>query len=371
MSRSDKAKGLFSFSFGLGVESLEVVMNKAIRAIQVESNYKCTVQLLGLLINLALHPKNAKIMSDNGRVSSLLDRAIKGPCDLTAALAVKLIRNLCLNCNSNLNQLYDYVDTICNKIFNMNKKDDLKNDVYQTFIIESLGTLSTLIGDHQQVDWFTLYNQCNMWRWMCNMLKGRCEDDLVLEIILFISTIAYNESVAQSLLQQSDFIPLILQVTQSRHEDDEFILQSAFVIAVLLQHDSVRRNVDQRIIAFITELIDDKNEQIKCISRTVLESLTESNPQLEKQIQLEKFHSYNRHWIEAQADQADSPGEEDDDDSSQPFYMLNQADGLNSSLDSVVDSNVSATPSAWDPMFRSTDSRAKSASRPVTGYKRR
>lgn len=372
MSRSDKAKGLFSFSFGLGVESLQVVMNKTIKAIQIQSNYKCTIQLLGLLINLSLHPKNAKIMSDNNRVSSLLDRTFNGPCDLTAALTIKLIRNLCLNCNRNLNQLYDYVDIICDKIFICNKKDDIKTDIYQTFIIESLGTLSTLIDNHhQQINWFSLYNQYNMCTWMCNMLKGRCEDDLVLEILLFISTIAYNESVAQSFLQQDDFIPLILQVTQSRHEDDEFILQSAFIFAVILQHDSIRSNIDQRIIAFITQLIDDKNEQIKCISRTILQLLSESNPQLEKQIRLEKFYSYNRHWIEAQTDQVDSPGEEDDDDSSQPFYMLNQADGLNSSLDSVVDSNVSATPSAWDPMFRSTDSRAKSASRPVTGYKRR
>ena len=370
MSRSDKAKGLFSFSFGLGVESLDVVMNKTLKAIQPNSNYKCINQLLALLINLALHPKNAKKISEHKRISSLLERAMNGPSDLTAVLTLKLVRNVALNCVDIRSQLYDFVHPLCNKVFLLDNRSESKSDLHQTYIIECMGILSTLVAD-EKIPWNQLFNEYNIWNWMSERLKSRTEDDLVLEVILFISTIAYNELVAQTLIGQSEFIPLLLKVVQSRHEDDEFVLQTAFVFAVVLQHDSIRKNVDHRIVNFVTELMDDKNAEIRTVSRTILESLTESNPRLEKQIQLEKFHLNNRHWIEAQTDQfGDSNGEEDEDDSSQPFYML-KADGLNSSLDSVVDSNLSATPSAWDPMFRSMESRTKSASRPLTGYKRR
>lgn len=369
MSRSDKAKGLFSFSFGLGVESLDVVMNKTLKAIQPNSNYKCTTQLLALLINLALHPKNAKKISDHKYISNLLNRSINGPSDLTAVLTLKLIRNLALNCTDVRSQLHDYVHPLCNKIFHKNSASESKSDLHQTYLIECMGILSTLVTD-DEVPWNDLLEQYNIWQWMCEQLKSHSEDDLILEIIMLISTISYSETVAQTLLQQSEFIPLLLKVVQSRHEDDEFVLQTLFIFAVLLQHDSIRKDIDDRIINFVTELMDDKNTEIRIISRTILESLTESNPRLEKQVQLEKFHSNNRHWIEAQADQDDSNCEEDEDDSSQPFYML-KADGLNSSLDSVIDSNLSATPSAWDPMFKSVESRTKSASRPLTGYKRR
>ena len=50
------------------------------------------------------------------------------------------------------------------------------------------------------------------------------EDDLILEIVVFIGTCASDESAA-SFLCKSDVLPSLIQLLKDKQEDDEIVLQ--------------------------------------------------------------------------------------------------------------------------------------------------
>ena len=64
---------------------------------------------------------------------------------------------------------------------------------------------------------------------MVNWMRGRLmpnsgEDDLILEIVVFIGTCASDESAAIYLCK-SDMLPSLIDLLKAKQEDDEIVLQ--------------------------------------------------------------------------------------------------------------------------------------------------
>lgn len=404
MSRGRKVRGLFNFSFGHGIDSMDIIMTRVMRTLELSSGSKMShnlMDVMALVINLSLNEKNVKKMCEHGRLEIFLDRVFgEGKTskskDLPSVLTVKLLRNISLFTKDKKDVFEQYVDLICQSVFRedifnnslsskIDLKQSLKSDLEETFVIECLGILGNLINS--SVDWFELIEKYHVWDWSKDRLNPAfgCEDDLILDLIVFLGTCCTQESSAQYLISNNDFFSLLVKLLQAKQEDDEIVLQIVFLFSVLCSHPSTRSKVssDSRVTQYLVELLNDKNCQIRRCCREIFDRLAEGDSALSRKVHLEKFRTHNRKWIEIMENEdaasfEDVVSDEDVftnnqeiDDSEFNLMLKADVDLLNSSSDSMSGSNLS-TPSrmGWDLM--DSDGKLRPVSgRPTTGYKRR
>ena len=82
--------------------------------------------------------------------------------------------------------------------------------------------------------------------WMkTRLLPHTGEDDLILEIVVFIGTCASDESAAIYLCK-SDILPSLIELLKAKQEDDEIVLQVIYVFYQLCSHAASRQYVKVR-----------------------------------------------------------------------------------------------------------------------------
>ena len=418
MSRGGKVRGMFNFSFGLGQESLDMMMGKVVKAIDQHAaghRHANMKEMMALMINLSLCPKNSSKMCDNvANISKLLDivynRSSARDADILSVLMLKLLRNIsyCILSQEGKEEavtcFQKYVPRICELTFETTilkktldeKIDDGRlcveqDDLIDTFVTESLGLLSNMMNV-PTIDWINLFQSYHIWEWAekrMNVESNYCEDDLVLDVVLLLGTAATQESCAHYLLSDPNFLSSLIQLMQAKQDDDEIVLQIVFIISVILSHDSTRKVLitDSRITDYLIDMMQDKNAEIRGLCSLALHAIGDESEELGRKIRMQKFKCHNSKWISMMMSQKDGlnnqleewsgdelAGEENEDegDEDDDFHLFLKPDILNSSLDSLTDSNPS-TPVAWDmnEMFASDGSRSRASARPLTGYKRR
>lgn len=444
----------FNMSYPNGTDSVDLIMSKFMKSISPDtktsriptarsrgaSKSNCMMEMMSLFINLSLDPVIAKKMSQNNRLNLMMDTVYKtGPQEsLSVVLLQKVIRNMTSHDDEEIKQqIIPYVDIICEKIFtssdgssesittsssNMRRKrggssseNILDEDLKESFVIESIGILSNLTNiSKDQLNWYELFQKYQIYEWMEKRIKtGSCsEDDLVLEIIMLISTASFQKDVAQDLVKQN-ILQILSDVISFKQEDDEIVLQVIFTLHVMIRQKDVRKKIssDEKMSEFLLDLLDDKNHQISSLCKVTLEILSESNEDLMKRFRNEKFKIHNKKWIEMKTgiissdihtsddtlnhhdlmshnydyDEDNEDYGDDDNRSVENYNVLTKSDFINSSLDSLEsskNSSVAATPdnqmishlmmtSRPETAFASSSSTQLTSARPQTGYKRR
>lgn len=415
MSHGVRLRGLFNFSFGVGMQSMDIIMNRVMRVIEIkssgESNSLCRnwQEILALAVNLSLNEKNAKKMSEDGRLQVLLEKVfmLKKSCkeaDLLSIYILKILRNMSFFVASEKSDFEEHADAICKAIFledvfrktldqKISSKQSEKEDLEETFVLECLGILSNM-GSVPSVNWIQLYRKYSIWPWMKLRLNlnSSVEDDVVLAMIVFMASSSLEEATASFLSSNKGFFNILLDILRTKQEDDEIVLQTVCLINTMTKHKSSRQAIqaDGRVTQYMTNLMTDKNMDIRSLASETLNLLSENNSSLTKQIRLEKFKNHNKKWIDMMerheaADDGSSYSDDFDGDGSDELFgdhdledddlnIMLKADLLSSSLDSVSDPSLT-TPSrmGWDMndlMDVSPKSRPVST-RPTTSYKRR
>ena len=93
---------------------------------------------------------------------------------------------------------------------------------------------------------FRLLTEFEMVSWMkTRLLPHTGEDDLILEIVVFIGTCASDESAAIYLCK-SDILPSLIELLKAKQEDDEIVLQVIYVFYQLCSHAVSRQFVKVR-----------------------------------------------------------------------------------------------------------------------------
>ena len=91
------------------------------------------------------------------------------------------------------------------------------------FVLECVGILGNLTLP--DLDFTRLLKEFEMVNWMRGrLLPNSGEDDLILEIVVFIGTCASDEAAA-SYLCKSDILPSLIDLLKAKQEDDEIVLQ--------------------------------------------------------------------------------------------------------------------------------------------------
>lgn len=197
----------------------------------------------------------------------------------------------------------------------------------QKFVIECLGILGNL--SVPDLDYSAILNNFNLIPWIVNILiPGKFTDDIVLDAVIFLGTVACDESCAM-ILCKADVILSLIELLKAKQEDDEMVLQIVFVFQQILRNESTRSYMikDTESPAYLIDLMHDKNADIRKVCDYCLDIIAAIDADWAIRIKLEKFRNHNSQWlnmIEANHEDLDDSiffGQMDEDEGGIPPYL--------------------------------------------------
>ena len=138
--------------------------------------------------------------------------------------------------------------------------------------------------------------------------QRQSEDDLVLEVVVFIGTCATDTYAAQYLCK-SNALECLIELLKLKQEDDEIVLQVVYVFHQLCVHEETRKFIiqDTDAVAYIIDLMHDKNPEVQRVCDKTLDIISQYDDSWSERVQREKFKFHNAQWLEIVQNSATAP----------------------------------------------------------------
>ena len=132
-----------------------------------------------------------------------------------------------------------------------------------------------------------------------NNEDGMSEDDLILEVVVFIGTCAADSFAAQYICK-SNTLESLIDLLKAKQEDDEIVLQVVYVFHQLCVHEETRKFVIQNTdaVAYIIDLMHDKNTEVQRVCDKTLDIISQFDDSWSERVMREKFRFHNAQWLE-------------------------------------------------------------------------
>ncbi len=204
---------------------------------------------MALSINLAVNKRNSQLICEGHGLRVLMQRAFH----YQDALIMKMIRNISQHDGPTKALFVEFVGDIADAV----KRADLDE-----FRVECLGILGNL--NLPELDYVRLLEEYELIPWMLERLRpGRSDDDLALEVVVFLGTCAADAAAAR-LVCSEGLLEAVIELLRAKQEDDEMVLQVVYVFHLLCSHEDTRRFILQKTdaVAYLIDLMHDKNSQV-------------------------------------------------------------------------------------------------------------
>jgi len=166
-------------------------------------------ELIALAINLTTNQRNADMLAGDGQLADMIARATK----FGDTLLFKCIRNIAQFNPNSQDVLVAHLENYCIMVQQCGENTDL--------MLELLGTMVYITTD----TWLEAMEKTNFVEFLHNnLVNGFAEDDIVLESVMLIATIARTEAIAQ-VIAQSYLIKMLQDLLGAKQEDDEMVQQ--------------------------------------------------------------------------------------------------------------------------------------------------
>eukprot|EP00118_Oscarella_pearsei_P007155 m.33912 g.33912 ORF g.33912 m.33912 type:complete len:324 (+) comp31926_c0_seq4:1460-2431(+) len=254
ISIDDKCKSMFSYTD---------CVPKIVKLILECPEEKIDLEVIALGINLAANVRNAELMCEGGGHRHLMRRALK----TRDSLLMKMMRVMSNHGGPVKKQFSGYVADLAAII---------KSSADEEQVVECLGILANL--NLPEIDFESLLTEFDLIPYMNSKLHpGMAEDDIVLEVVIFVGTVAQDEGCA-SLLSQSNTIQNLIALLNSKQEDDEVVLQIVYVFYQMAFHKDTRDVIVQQtqVPAYLIDLMHDKNVEIRKVCDSTLDIIAVS-----------------------------------------------------------------------------------------------
>ncbi|KAK2586095.1 hypothetical protein KPH14_008377 [Odynerus spinipes] len=274
-SMDDKVKSMFT-----NTDCIPMVMDMILN---LEDEH-LRPELIALGVNLATNPRNAQLMVENNHLQGLIQKAFRNQ----DALIMKMIRNISHHDAVKEN----FVEFVGDFAMAVNQSDS------QDFVLEVVGILGNL--ELPDLDYSQILQRCNLIPWIRNnLVPGKAQDDLVLEVVIFLGTAANDEDCAR-LLCKADILLSLIELLKAKQEDDEMVLQIIYVFYQISKHDSTRDYLIRETEApgYLIDLMHDKNPAIRKVCDACLDVIATCDKNWAARIKVEKFRSHNQQWLE-------------------------------------------------------------------------
>ena len=279
LSMDDKVKSMFTYT-----DAIPIIM----RMILESEEDQVDLEVMALGINLAANKRNAQLICEGHGLRMLMQRAFH----YQDPLVMKMIRNISQHDGITKNLFIEFIGDIADAVQRADSEE---------FVVECVGILGNLtIAD---LDFERLLKEYDLLPWMKAKLlpenQRQSEDDLVLEIVVFIGTCATDTFAAQYLCK-SNTLECLIDLLKLKQEDDEIVLQVVYVFHQLCVHEETRKFViqDTDAVAYIIDLMHDKNQEVQRVCDRTLDIISQYDDSWSERVQREKFKFHNAQWLE-------------------------------------------------------------------------
>lgn len=276
LSMDDKVKSMFTYT-----DAIPSLMKIILQC----SDEQVDLEIMALAINLAANKRNAQLICEGNGLRLLMQRAFT----YQDPLIIKMIRNISQHDGVTKTLFIEFIGDIADAVHRA------END---EFVLECVGILGNLTLP--DLDFTRLLKEFEMVNWMRGRLMPNSgEDDLILEIVVFIGTCASDESAAIYLCK-SDLLPSLIDLLKAKQEDDEIVLQVVYVFYQLCSHSSSRQYVRDQTEAtpYLLDLLHDRNPEVQRVCDATLQMIGEVSPEWSQKLLAEKFRFHNAQWLE-------------------------------------------------------------------------
>lgn len=319
LSIDDRVKSMFAYTD---------CVNMVVEMVLEYDKDQVDLVVVALAINLAINKRNAELMVEGGKLQLLMDQAFRN----LDSLLMKVVRNISQHDSCKI-LFVEFVGDLA-KV--------LKECTDKEFLLECVGVMANLTLP--DLDYSQVLQQFRLLPWLrSHLVPGKSEDDLVLEVVMLLGTVAADENCA-SVLCKADLLLSLIELLKAKQEDDEMVLQIVFVFYQMARHSLTREYLIQETEApaYLIDLMHDKNTEIRKLCDACLDVIKESNEEWASRIKLEKFRWHNSQWlemVESQALDTSGYGQLADDVDSLPAFL--SSDMLTHSLLFPAGSHVS------------------------------
>jgi hypothetical protein len=299
LSVDDRCKSMVTYTEGVGI-LMGMIINFPQDFLAKE--------LAALMINLSYNARICESMIANRGLNLLMDRF----ADKRDPLLMKIIRNISLwTFNQQQEQESPELSYKFRGLWSPHIKilvEIMLEEDNHDLIVEILGCLAnmTVYDLPATSNWSKLLREYNLINYFSKFLvPGMAQNDVVLEIVILIGSIA-TDAPACSILAQGNLIPTLYQLMKDKTDDTEILLQSLNCFDKLLYTQASREVVmyNTRIFADIIESLTHRSAAVRAMAEKMSEFVLEhdrkpdgSVGQLGKQVIKRRFESYNKVWL--------------------------------------------------------------------------
>jgi hypothetical protein len=216
ISMDDRCKSMFSYT-----DCIPLVMKLILEC----PEEKVDLELIALGINLAANKRNSELMCDKGGHRLLMRRALK----TKDSLLLKMLRVVSQHEGATKSLFVPYVSDLAGIV---------RTAADEELVVECLGILGNL--SLPELDFESLVTEFELIPFINEkLMPGAAEDDLILEVVVLVGTIARDEGCA-TLLAKSGIIQNLILLLNSKQEDDEVVLQIVYVFYQMIFHKDTR-----------------------------------------------------------------------------------------------------------------------------------
>jgi hypothetical protein len=240
ISMEDKCKSMFTYT-GVIPWLLENIL--------VVDDLHAAPELISLAVNLTQNSRNAEVLCEGDGFSRLVHRGLQ----TEDPLLWKVIRNI----SQQDTQMKLKFKPFLQHLIHIIKDPETTNEL----LVEVLGSLGNL--NIPQFDPFYLVKEHSLMDFLAaHLVPGEVEDDIVLEVVIFIGTLC-SESTA-TLIVQAGLVEKLFQLMSDKKEDDEMVLQISFCFHKLLTFQPTREALLRytQVVFYLVDLLQDKNREV-------------------------------------------------------------------------------------------------------------
>ena len=266
----------------LGASDIPAVVRKHIMSC---GELQLPSELVALAINLAFDEKAAEVLGEAGALRHMLERLLQ----TQDVLLLKLLRGLAAH-EGPAQRLAPYTADLVQLLQQLEMPE---------LLVELLGMLGAL-PLHCMPELPRIAHKYDLVDLLQRHLTpGYTEDDVLLEVIVLIGSLAGSEQLAATMADTRILRSLYLLITE-KQEDDELVLQILFALYRFLQADESRQSLlsQTQLVIYLLDLLLDKSSAIRKMSASCLDVVAEFDEHWASQIRQRKFQMHNKEWLE-------------------------------------------------------------------------
>jgi len=274
ISTDDKCKSMFMYT-----EAIPMLMSMIIN--HPEQHVEKTLIALG--INLAANARNAEQMCAGDGLREMVTRLLRH----RDPLLCKLIRNI--SQHEPLKPLFVHIVPDVASTARQCEQADL--------LVELLGILGNV--NLPEISFARILVEYDLISFLQHHLQpGRSEDDIILEIVIFIGTAA-NDPECADILAQSKLVGNLYELMTEKQEDDEMVLQITYTFYNFIRWEQTRAQLLQNepVVTYLVDLLYDSNAEIRKMADQTLDLIMEVDDSWAQRIRERKFQIHNAEWL--------------------------------------------------------------------------